>query len=329
MIKSMGVTKPAVAGVLMWAAIFGSTGSLAAERSFISIGTGSVTGVYYPAGGAICHLINKNRDHHDIRCTVESSDGSRKNVENIVSGIVDFGIVQSDIQYNALNGTSGFEGAGPAENLRAVMSLHYEAFTVVARADSNMLHIQDTKGIRMNIGNPGSGQRETMAVVMKALGWTEEVFSEVYDLKASEQSNALCNGTIDAMVYIVGHPNASIREAFALCKSVMLDVSGPEIDRLISENEYYSKVSMPGGLYRGDDGSTQTFGLSATVMTRASTSDENVYEMVKAVFENLETFRNLHPAFASLDPSRMVREGLSAPLHPGALRYYREAGLID
>ncbi len=327
--NKMGAVRASAIAALVMAVSFVSGEPQAAERSFMSIGTGSVTGVYYPAGGSICYLVNKNRDRHDIRCTVESSDGSRQNVENILSGIIDFGIVQSDIQYHAVNGTSGFENVGPAENLRSVMSLHYEAFTVVARAGSNMKHIRDTQGSHMNIGNPGSGQRETMAVLMKAMGWGEDFFSEVYDLKASEQSNALCNGDIDAMVYTVGHPNASINEAFALCQSNLLDVTGPEIDRLIAENEYYSKVSIPGGMYRGQDDSTQTFGLSATVMTRASTSEEDVYEMAKAVFEDLETFRNLHPAFSDLDPARMVSEGLSAPMHPGAFRYYREAGLID
>lgn len=305
-----------------------SSFSQSAEKNYISIGTGSVTGVYYPAGGSICHLLNRGRRTHGIRCSVESSSGSEVNIENIRSGNIDFGIVQSDAQYNAVHGLAGFAEAGTFDDLRSVMSLYFEAFTLVARSDSKIRSINDLVGKRVNIGNPGSGHRGTMNVVMDAMGWTNATFAEANELKASEQSSALCNGTIDAMVYTVGHPNASIKEATMLCNSKIIGVTGAQISNLVFENDFYSFVTIPGGMYRGTAAATPTFGVGATVVTSAGMSEEVVYEMIKSVFENIETFRELHPAFSDVDPKKMVREGLSAPLHPGAIRYYREKGLI-
>ena len=298
------------------------------ESNFVTIGTGSVTGVYYPAGGSICYLLNRERARHAIRCSVESSSGSVENIKNILSGDIDFGIVQSDTQYQAVNGLSGFASSGPNDQLRSVMSLYYESFTLVVRADSNIKSLSDLPGKRVNIGNIGSGQRGTMEIVMQAMGWSKDTFAETHELKASDQSRALCDGTIDAMVYMVGHPNASIKEATALCDSVLVDVGGPEISRLVNENEYYSPVSMPGGMYRGTAGETNTFGVGATLVANYNASEEVVYELTKAVFENIEIFRELHPAFSTVDVKKMTSEGLSAPLHPGALKYYREKGLL-
>lgn len=306
----------------------GSTLAQSRENNFITIGTGSVTGVYYPAGGSICHLLNRGRIKHGIRCSVESSSGSVENIENILSSNIDFGIVQSDTQYQAVHGLSGFAPDGPNDRLRSVMSLYYESFTLVVRTDSGIKSLGDLPGKRVNIGNNGSGQRATMEIVMQAMGWTKDTFSEIHEFKASEQSRALCDGTIDAMVYMVGHPNASIKEATALCDSVLIDVSGPEIEKLVHDNKYYSLVTIPGDMYRGAKNKTNTFGVGATLLTRANMNEEVVYEITKSVMENINTFRELHPAFSTVNPIKMVSEGLSAPLHPGALKYYREKGLV-
>ncbi|MDH3335849.1 MAG: TAXI family TRAP transporter solute-binding subunit, partial [Rhodospirillaceae bacterium] len=191
--------------------MFGSASAQGGGSNFVTIGTGSVTGVYYPAGGSICHLLNRERSRHGIRCSVESSSGSVENIKNILAGDIDFGIVQSDTQYQAVNGLSGFASSGPNDQLRSVMSLYYESFTLVVRSDSGIKQLSDLPGKRVNIGNIGSGQRGTMEIVMKAMGWGKGTFSETHELKASEQSRALCDGTIDAMVFMAGHPNASIK----------------------------------------------------------------------------------------------------------------------
>ncbi len=315
-------------GALVALSMGGFSGVVSAqEQQFISIGTGGVTGVYYPTGGAICRLVNKDRAETGIRCAVESTGGSIYNINTIRAGELDFGVAQSDWQYHAYRGTSRFEEQGPFEDLRAVFSIHPEPFTVVARADSGIKTFADLQGKRVNIGNPGSGQRGTMEVVMDALGWTKDDFALASELKASEQSQALCDNKIDAMVYTVGHPSGSISEATTSCETVLVPVTGPEIDKLIAENDYYRVATIPGGMYRGNPDDVQTFGVGATLVTSARVPDDVVYALVSAVFDNIDTFRSLHPAFANLDPAQMAKDGLSAPIHPGAARYYAENGL--
>ena len=300
----------------------------ASAENFVTIGTGGVTGVYYPTGGAICRLVNKGRKDHGIRCSVESTGGSVYNLNTIRAGELDMGVAQSDWQFHAYNGTSKFKDAGANKNLRAVFSVHAEPFTVVARADSGIKSFKDLKGKRVNIGNPGSGQRGTMEVVMDAMGWKKSDFSLASELKASEQSKALCDNKIDAMVYVVGHPNGSIKEATTSCDTVLVAVDGPAIAKLIKDNDYYRSATIPGGMYNGSAKDVQTFGVGATFVSSNTVSDETIYHVVKSVFENFDGFRKLHPAFNHLDKKQMVKDGLSAPLHVGAQRYYKEAGLL-
>jgi len=300
----------------------------AQDETFISIGTGGVTGVYYPAGGAICRLVNRDRSEHGIRCGVESTGGSIFNLNAVRSGELEFGVSQSDWQYHAYNGSSDFEGSA-IEELRAVFSLHPEPFTVVARADAGITDFADLQGKRVNIGNPGSGQRGTMDVVMEALGWTLEDFAVASELPPAEQAAALCDNNIDAMIYTVGHPSGAIQEATTACDTILVNVTGDEIDALIEENPYYRVATIPGGMYRGTDEDVTTFGVGATFVSSAEVSADVVYEVTRAVFENLDQFRELHPALAILDPEQMVEDGNSAPLHDGAVRYYEEAGLMD
>lgn len=320
-------SKRTIATALMVAGV-----SLAATTanadSFITIGTGGVTGVYYPTGGAICRLVNKGRKQHGIRCSVESTGGSVYNLNTIRAGELDMGVAQSDWQFHAYNGTSKFKDMGANKELRAVFSVHPEPFTVVARAGSGIKTFTDLKGKRVNIGNPGSGQRGTMEVVMDALGWKKSDFTLASELKAAEQSKALCDNKIDAMVYTVGHPSGSIKEATTTCDTVLVTVTGPVIDKLIADNDYYRSATIPGGMYRGNPNDTQTFGVGATFVSSTNTPADTVYQVVKAVFENFDSFRKLHPAFANLKKAQMAKDGLSAPIHDGAARYYKEAGLM-
>ncbi|MCP3899274.1 MAG: TAXI family TRAP transporter solute-binding subunit [Desulfobacteraceae bacterium] len=300
----------------------------AADQTFVTIGTGGVTGVYYPTGGAIARLVNKGRKVHNIRCSVESTGGSVYNLNAIAAGELDMGVAQSDWQYHAYNGTSKFAKKGPNKNLRAVFSVHPEPFTVVARKDSGIKDFMDLKGKRVNIGNPGSGQRGTMEVVMNALGWTKGDFKLASELKSAEQSKALCDNKIDAIVFTVGHPSGSIKEAATSCDSVMVNVTGSAIDKLVKANDYYRTASIPGGMYRGNPNDATTFGVGATFVSSTNTSEKIIYEVVKAVFENFDQFKKLHPAFANLKKEEMIKDGLSAPLHDGAKKYYKEAGLL-
>ena len=305
-----------------------SASAATVQQQFVTIGTGGVTGVYYPTGGAICRLVNKNRKEHGVRCSVESTGGSIYNLNTIRAGELDMGIVQSDWQFHAYRGTSAFEKQGPNKALRAVFSVHPEAFTILARKDSGITKFEDLKNKRVNIGNPGSGQRGTMEQLMAEYGWDQKTFSLVSELKASEHAAALCDNKIDAFVYTVGHPSGSFKEATTSCDTVLVTVTGAKVDKLIKENPYYRSATIPGGMYRGNNSDTPTFGVAATFVTSSEVNNDAVYEITRAVFEDLPSFKKLHPAFGTLKKEEMITDGLSVPLHPGAIRYYKEANLM-
>jgi TRAP transporter TAXI family solute receptor len=300
----------------------------AAQQKFVTIGTGGVTGVYYAAGGAICRLVNKDRAKHGIRCSVESTGGSVFNVNTIKSGELDLGFAQSDVQYNAYKGLGAFKDAGAWTDERAVFSVHPEPFTVVARKDAGIKEFTDFKGKRFNVGNPGSGTRASMEELLERMGWKLSTFSLASELKADEHGPALCDGKIDGFFYGVGHPSANIQDPTTSCGAKLVPLTGRVIDKLVEDKPYYAKAVIPAGLYPNNPEATQTYGVLATVVSSAKVPADTVYVVVKAVFDNFDEFKKLHPALAHLKPENMIRDGLSAPLHEGALRYYREKGWI-
>lgn len=300
-----------------------------AEEQFFTIGTAGVTGVYYPAGGAICRLVTRGRKDHGIRCTVESTGGSIYNLNAIRQGEMDMGVAQSDWQYHAYNGTALFERVGPDKSLRSVFALHSEPFTVLARKDSGIKTFDDIKGKRVNIGNPGSGMRATMEIMMQQKGWTPKDFKRVFEMKASEQGQALCDGNIDVMIYAAGHPNGAIQEVTSACDAVLVSVEGPDVDALVEKYPFYTYATVPGGMYVGNPDDVKTFGVKATFVTNEKVDEEMIYQVVKAVFDNFDAFKTLHPVFSTLEPALMVKDGNTAPLHKGAERYFREKGLLQ
>jgi uncharacterized protein len=304
-----------------------ATSPAIAQQKFITIGTGGVTGVYYAVGGAICRLMNKDRKTHGIRCSVESTGGSAYNVNTIKAGELDFGLTQSDVQYNAYKGEGAFKD-GAFKDERAVFSVHPEPFTVLVRADSGVTKFEDLKGKRFNVGNPGSGTRASLEELLTAIGWKLSDFSLASELKADEHGPALCDNKIDGFFYGVGHPAANIQDPTTTCGAKLISVTGAPIDKLVAEKPYYTKANIPGGLYKNNPQATDTYGGLATLVTSASVPDETVYQLVKSVFENFNEFKTLHPVFASLDPAKMVKDGISVPLHPGAEKYYKEKGWI-
>ena len=299
----------------------------AAQQKFVTVGTGGVTGVYYAAGGAMCRLVNKDRTRHGIRCSVESTGGSVFNVNTIKAGELDFGFTQSDVQYNAVKGLGQYKDGAYAD-LRAVFAMHPEPFTVLARKEANINSFTDFKGKRFNVGNPGSGTRSSMEELLAAMGWKLSDFSLASELKADEHGPALCDAKIDGFFYGVGHPSANIQDPTTTCGAKLVSMTGPVIDKLVADKPYYAKVQIPGGMYPNNPQATNTYGVLATVVTSAKTPAETVYQVTKAVFDNFEEFKKLHPALANLSPQSMVKDGLSAPLHEGAARYYREKGWI-
>nr|WP_240632132.1 TAXI family TRAP transporter solute-binding subunit [Alcaligenes faecalis] len=299
-----------------------------AQQKFVSIGTGGVTGVYYAAGGAICRLVNKDRGTDGARCSVESTGGSVFNVNTIKAGELDLGVVQSDVGYNAYNGEGQFKDGGAYKKLRSVFSIHPEPFTVLSRKEANVSKFDDFKGKRFNVGNPGSGTRASMDQLLQAMGLDNSFFSLASELRPDEHGPALCDGKIDGFIYGVGHPSANIQDPTTSCGAKLVPLTGPAVDKLVETYPYYAKVAIPGGLYPNNPDDVQTYGVLATFVTSEDVPEESVYNVVKAVFDNFDDFKRLHPALANLKKEDMVKNGLSAPLHKGAEKYFKEKGLL-
>jgi TRAP transporter TAXI family solute receptor len=325
--RSIDMKKATLGLALAVAAAFAAP-EAAAQQKYVTIGTGGVTGVYYAAGGAICRLVNKDRAKHGIRCSVESTGGSVFNVNTIKAGELDLGVAQSDVMFNAVKGLTQFKDAGAYGDLRAVMSLHPEPFTVVARKEANIKAFTDFKGKKFNVGNPGSGTRASMEEMLAAMNWKLGDFALASELKADEHGPALCDGKIDGFFYAVGHPSANIQDPTTSCGAKLVSLTGPAVDKLVKEKSYYAKATIPAGLYPNNPQATETYGVLATLVSSSKVSADSVYAVVKAVFDNFEEFKKLHPALANLKPEDMVKNGLSAPLHDGAAKYYKEKGWI-
>lgn len=320
--------KKVLSAVLLSTALLSFASESFAATKYVSIGTGAITGVYYPAGGAICRLLNRGRKEHGIRCSVESTGGSVSNLNAIRNGAIDFGIVQSDWQYHAYNGTGFFADQKPFKELRSVFSLYTETFTLAVLEKSDIKKVDDIVGKRVNFGPQGSGMYATMEVLMNAKDWNKQSFSSVTYLQPSEQPKALCDGKIDVMIYASGNPNGVLQEATQACKVRILAIDRETIDKLIQMNSFYVKAIIPGGMYAGNPGNIETFGVKASLVTSEKANADVVYNMTKAAFENFDNFKTLHPVFSSLKKEDMVKEGNSAPIHAGALRYFKEAKLI-
>lgn len=321
-----------LAARLSWAAtlalvLASPAGAVSIQPKIMTIGTGGVTGLYYAAGGAVCRLVNKDRARHGHRCTVEATGGSVANIQALQGGTLDFGVTQSDAQFQAIKGVKAFDGK-PVPDLRAVFSLHPEPLTLVVRKEAHIKGLADLKGKRVNIGNPGSGTRASVDELMAAKGLRASDFTAVSELKADEHGAALCDHKIDAFFYVVGHPSANIQGPMTTCGAQLVSITGPAVDQLVSANAFYAAARIPAKTYPSQGVELDTYGVLATIVTSAQKPDDEVYLLVKSVFDNLDEFKKLHPAFAGLRPEKMVKAGLSAPLHPGALKYYKEKGWV-
>jgi TRAP transporter solute receptor, TAXI family len=294
----------------------------------ISVDTGTKNGVYYLVGGEICELVNAGRFEHGLRCLTNASDGSLANLRTVRRGGVELALAQSDLQYQAYRGSGVFKEAGRDANLRSVFSLYTEPFTVLARRDAGIGSFDDLKGKRVNVGSPGSGQRGTLESVLTALGWTMEDFTVASELGPEASAKAVCDGDVDAAIFTVGHPDQSISDAIKACGAILVPLGNDLVDRVLAAYPYYQRVTIGGGTYASNLDEINTFGVVATLVTSAQVSADVIAQVVRSVFENFDAFRATHPALKELDRGRMTHVGLAAPLHAGAVRYYREAGLL-
>lgn len=300
-----------------------------AERAPVTIATATPPAIYYPVGNALCRIVNlADADDPAKRCQAIVSDGARANVEKVRKGEVTLGLTQSDLAYGAYRGEGPFAAIGPDSELRTVIALQRESFTVIARAESGIRNFEDLRGKRIGIGKSGAGYTFTRDVVLRFYGWTISDFDRALELGPTEQNETLCDNQVDAIIFEAAHPDGLTQEATSGCRARLVRVAGPPIDRLLATHPYYVASIIPGGMYDGNPRDTPTFGTQALLITSAQMPDHLVYAVVKAVFENFTDFRRLHPALRMLEQKDMVPSEAVMPIHPGALRYYREAGLL-
>jgi len=296
------------------------------SSQFITIGTGGVTGTYYPTGSAVCKLFNQYKSQTKIRCSVESTGGSVYNVSAVQNRELDFAIAQSDVLYQAVNGTSSFKNK-PLKKLKSIMAIYPELLTLVTRRDANINTLKDVKNKRINLGNPGSGNESTALALFKEnrIKKSDLKLAAVYE--ATEMPDALKNNKIDGYFYMVGHPTANVKDAANSVDIKIVPLTGIKINNLIKKYPYFAKANIPANMYVGNSKNIPTFGVKAVLFTSSDVSEKKVYTIVKAVLENFEAFKKLHPVYSNISKKSLL-DGLSAPLHEGAKRYYKEAGLL-
>lgn len=313
--------------VVTWALLLVLCVPAQAENRIVTLGTGGITGLYYPTGGAFCRLANLTRDNHGIRCSVRSTLGSVANLQQVSTGGLDMGIAEAGQLYDAYHGQGAF--AQPDPDLRALFSIFPEYITVISRIDSDIHAFSDLQNKRINIGLEGSSQRLTLSALFASLDWQADDFKEIHELAPAEQASALCDNRIDATLYVVGHPSGAIKEALRDCNSRLIGLTATEIGALAEQNPHYFPISLDRNYYDTELAAIDTAGVNATLFASAELDEGIVYELVKSLFEQFEQFRELHPAFAVLDIQQMVETAQAAPMHAGAQRYFREVGVLQ
>lgn len=303
-----------------------SASRTAAKPTPLVIGTGAVTGIYYPTAGAVQRLVNDQNP--GIRLAVQSTNGSISNLEALANGNLDFAIAQSDWAYYANKGGMPPFAQGNA-GLRAVLALHSELLAIVVKTDSNINDLDGLKGRKINLGPTGSGPRNLMTAIFQTLNWGVGEMGALLDLPFAEQANALCSGQVDAVVYLVPHPNAAVQDALSRCATKMLPLNNRAVDQLIANNPFYSKAAIPGNTYAGQTSDVATFGVRALLVTTSKLPDTVAYAVAKAAYGNAGQLTALHPSLARLTATDMKPTAFGLPLHPGVAKYLTEAGLMS
>jgi len=293
---------------------------------FITIGTGGVTGTYYPTGGAICRMMNKDRKKTGIRCSVESTGGSVYNVNTINADELDFGISQSDTAYQAYNGEGKFKGKA-IKGLRSVLAIYPELLAFVVRKSSGIKSLSDVKGKKLNIDIPGSGTRMTTDIILEAFGIKHTDLALANELKSSEGPTMLKDNKIDGYFGVFGHPTANIKDASNSVDIDLIPIEGAPIDALVKKYSYYAKGIISGSFYKGVEHDTPSIGVKAVLVTKDSIDKKVVYTITKTILDHFDEFKKLHPAYKTITKESLL-DGLAVPQHAGAIQAFKEAGLL-
>jgi TRAP transporter TAXI family solute receptor len=312
--------------VLGLAAVILDAGGFGAAGEFITLGTGSIGGTYYPTGSAICRTLNQHHSGAGLRCSVEATRGSVENIEAIRKGKLDFAIVQSDSAYEAYHGQGRFRGKA-VKGLRSVMALYPELLTLVVRRDAGIHKLTDIRGKRIDLGAPGSGTRMTVTALLKAFGIKRRDLAKAGEIGSAQGPTLLKDGKYDGYFGVFGHPAPNIEDAANLVKIDLIPITGKPVKRLIDRHPYYVHGVIPGSLYRGVRHPTPTLGVEALLVTSDKLPDAVVYALTKTLLDNLGRLKKLHPVFHDLS-ERSLLKGLAIPQHPGAIKAFKEAGIL-
>lgn len=299
---------------------------LTSSKTTVSIGTGGSGGMYYPTGLALCSLVNKNES--DINCIAKTTKGSIDNLRASRTFKIDFGIAQSDWLYHAYNGSSKFIDAGSDTNLRSVFSLYLEPVTLVVRSDLGINSIRDLSGKIINIGRRGSWTEAYWKLIWPKFKKFDIESKKLTHFAAQVAADALCQKEIDAYFWLVGNPNKITADTVNNCDAKIITPDDPVIEKLVSSSPYLRYSTIVGGTYQSIPYDIRTFGVGPTVFTTKDLPEDIVYVFVKSVFENFYLLKRSNSAFITLNKSEMIPKDKGVPIHPGALKYYKEAGLL-
>jgi uncharacterized protein len=315
----VGLMVVAIAGFMC---TFSSTTVFAAKK-FVSIASGWVVGVYYPLAGAISNIAHKNLP--DIKITVESSGASVANAKLIASGDADMAILQNDISFYALQGVKPMFDK-PVANIRGITSLYQEHCQIQARKDAKIATVADLKGKRVCVGPLGSGTELNAVQILEVYGMKFDDFAKVERLTATESSDYLKDGRIDAAFYSVGVGAAGLVDTAMTVDCVIVPVDGGPRDALMKKYPFFTKAIVPKGAYKGVDADIPTVAVMAILAARAEMEEAMAYQITKAIFDNIADIERAHAKGKELKLETALT-GMSIPLHPGAEKFYKEKGI--
>ena len=287
----------------------------------MTMGTGGTSGTYYAFGGVLGQYI---KNHAGIEVTVVSTDGSKANIESIAAGDYQLGTVQSDVMAYAWAGTRSFESNGKIDSFRVVGGLYAEAVQLVTM-NPDIKSVADLKGKAVSIGAPGSGVYFNAMDVLSAAGLTENDIQAQYQSFA-DSTDALKDGKIDAAFIVAGAPTAAITELCTTNSAYLVPIDGEVAGKLMADSPYYTAYTIPAGTYAGQTEDVTTVTVKATLIVAASASEDDVYKLTKAIFDNADAIASENGKGAELSVENATT-GMAAPFHAGAAKYYAEKGV--
>ncbi len=305
--------------VVASAALLTGCGGNTASNKFLNIGTGGTAGTYYPLGGAMAEILNK--EIPGMNASAQSTGASVANINMLKDNGIDLAIVQNDIVYYAVNGTEMFEGK-KVDGLKGIASLYPETCQFVTLDSTGIKSIQDLKGKRVAVGAVGSGAEANARQILEAYGITYDDIQVQY-LSFAEGASALKDGNVDAAFLTAGYPTAAVQDISSQNKIRLLPVEAAQADALIAKYPFYTKTTIPKGTYAGFDEDVPTVSVMAMLVASSSVDDDMGYSIAKALFTNLDRLSAAH-SVGKLISKENAETGMSLPMNAGAEKFFKE-----